>query len=91
MPDEDAIPGCCYLIINVEGRRDAHIEDFIGPTSFHINVNGTAYRVDGAGTRDGIGVRFHQTNRARTGRTWRMCAVPGTGLMAEPQPTPPRN
>ena len=61
---------------------------FLGATDFLIAIDDEPCRIQGIGVRDAIGVRFTEIpdpqHTSRKRRTWRICAVPGSGFMAVP-------
>lgn len=77
-----------YRVLHVtDGSAPLCVADFLGESCFVIDRDGDRRRINGTGAPDGIGVRFHQEHRDRVGMAvsvWRICAVPGTGFMAEP-------
>jgi hypothetical protein len=86
-----------YRILEVAGHAPHQISDFVGAQSFTVETGLRNSRVSGIGSNTGIGVIFRQrgtrhpstSGRARF-RDWRICAVPGTGFMAEVVPAPDR-
>jgi hypothetical protein len=86
-----------YRILEVAGHAPRQISDFVGAQSFTVETGLRKSQVSGIGSNTGIGVTFRQrgarhpsaSGRARF-RDWRICAVPGTGFMAEVVPVPDR-
>lgn len=75
-----------YAITRVAEQAAVENADFVGSVSFMIEINGEPHRINGIGALDGIGVRFFEKDQGHEGRDiriWQICAVPGSGFMAE--------
>ena len=77
--------GQLYRISNADGHIVLNIDQLIGAVKVTIEVGRDLHRISGIGMRDGIGVRFYENgpDAVIADQAWRMCAVPGTGFMAE--------
>jgi hypothetical protein len=80
------ISGKPYLVRSVHDRVPAHLDDFLGQTSFVLDLDGEDYAVHGPGIDADPGVRVYEKSDEGFGkdiRAWLVCPVSdGDGFTA---------
>ena len=69
------VSGTPYRIVRVADREPFALDDFIGETTFVLDLDGGPYTVYGAGTTAPIGVRFHEKDAEGSGKDIRVWAI----------------
>lgn len=77
-PDvEPVASGRPYLIVEVQGRQPADLDDFVGDVAFVAVMDSQTYLIQGVGDRDSSTVRVSEKRAG--GRDLRVWQVTGTG------------
>jgi hypothetical protein len=69
------VSGVPYHVRHVRDREVKGLEDFLGDTTFVLDLNGDEYRVCGPGVADGDGVRVYEKDEEGVGRDIRVWTV----------------
>ena len=93
------VSGVPYPVREVRDREVAGLEDFLGETTFVLDMDGDQYRVCGPGVPDGDGVRVYEKDEQGAGkdiRVWTVCRGAGDSWIAEhyghvPHPASPND
>jgi len=85
-PDEPAISGGCYTVIDVDGHPPTALAEFTGDAVMTLLLNAQTRRVIGSGAQSSDSVRFHQKESGPDGRDVRVWTITVRGdlFLAEP-------
>jgi hypothetical protein len=94
---QSVVSGVPYQVRRVRDHEVLALEDFVGDTSFVLELDGDEYRVCGPGVPDGDGVRVYEKDEEGIGkdiRVWTVRRAAGQVFTAEhlghvPHPAPP--
>jgi hypothetical protein len=80
------VSGVPYQVRQVRDHEVSGLEDFLGDTTFVLDMDGEEYRVWGPGVRDGDDVRVYEKDEQGFGkdiRVWTVCRGTGDSWIAE--------
>jgi hypothetical protein len=69
------ISGKPYLVIKVRDHPPTTLDDFLGETSFVLNLDGAPYPVRGSGAAMAKGVHVHEKDAQGSGKDIRVWAI----------------
>jgi hypothetical protein len=69
------VSGRSYRVLEVAGHSPDDADDFVGSAAFTLDMDGSAYRVQGVGCRVEERVRYHEKDVAHGGKDIRVWQV----------------